>query len=78
MLDLPNVLTRSLNARSLNEIADYLFNICSSFNTFYAKNKVLTEENEEKRASWLAITNLLHEISVMLLNILAIEIPEKM
>ena len=78
LLDLPNVLTRSLKARSLNEIADYLFNICSSFNTFYAKNKVLTEENEEKRASWLAITNLLHEISVMLLNILAIEIPEKM
>ena len=78
VLDLPNVLTRSLKARSLNELADYLYSICSSFNTFYAKNKVLTETDEEQRTSWLAMTKLLYDISTMILDILAIKVPEKM
>ena len=78
VLDLPNVLTRSLKARSLNELADYLYNICSAFNTFYAKNKVLTEKDEEKRTSWLAMTKLLYDISTMILDVLAIKVPEKM
>ena len=78
VLDLPNVLERSLKSRSLHEIADYLYNLSSLFNTFYAKNKILTEENEELKTSWLALTKLLYNISTMLLDILSIEIPEKM
>ena len=77
VLDLPNVLERSLKSRSLHEIADYLYNLSSLFNTFYAKNKILTEENEELKTSWLALTKLLYNISTMLLDILSIEIPEK-
>ena len=72
------LLEKSINAKSLNEITDYLYLIASKFNTFYAKNKVLTEEDIEKRTTWLALTKVLYNISNILLDILAIEVPEKM
>ena len=64
--------------KALNEITDYLYLIDSQFNTFYAKNKVLVEEDIDKRTTWLTLTKVLFEISNMLLDILAIEVPEKM
>ncbi len=78
VLDLPNVLEKAINAKSLNDITDYLYLITSKFNTFYAKNKVLTEEDIEKRTTWLALTKVLYNISNILLDILSIEVPEKM
>ena len=78
ILDLPNIINKALKTRSLNEIADYLYNICSLYNTFYAKNKVLTEENIERRTNWLTLTKLTYDICSILLDILAIKVPEKM
>ena len=78
ILDLPNVLTKSLKIRSLNDITDYLYNICSLYNTFYAKNKIITEEDIDKRTTWLTLTKLTYDITNLLLDILGIKIPEKM
>ena len=78
LLDLPNVLTKSLKIRSLNDITDYLYNICSLYNTFYAKNKIIVEENIEKRTTWLTLTKLTYDITNLLLDILSIKVPEKM
>ena len=78
ILDLPNILTKSLKIRSLNDIADYLFNICSLYNTFYAKNKILVEEDIDKRTTWLTLTKLTYDITNLLLDILGIIVPDKM
>lgn len=78
ILDLPNVLEKAIKVKSLNDITDYLYLITSQFNTFYAKNKVLTEEDIQKRTTWLALTKVLLSISNTLLDILSIEVPEKM
>ena len=78
ILDLPNVLTKSLKIRSLNDIADYLFNVCSLYNTFYAKNKILVEEDIDKRTTWLTLTKLTYDITNLLLDILGIIVPDKM
>lgn len=78
ILDLPNILLKSIKIKSLNEIADYLYNICSLYNTFYSKNKILTEESEEKRKTYIATTKLTYDIVNILLDILSIKIPEKM
>jgi arginyl-tRNA synthetase len=78
ILDLPNVLEKAIKVKSLNDITEYLFVIASQFNTFYAKNKVLVEEDIDKRTTWLTLTKILFEISNTLLDILAIEVPEKM
>lgn len=78
MLDLKRIIKRSFESCSLNEIAEYLYKITNLYNNFYAENKVLSEENESVRASWLALTKIIYDNNVYLLNILGIHIPEKM
>ncbi len=77
ILNMPVVLKNSLNAKSLNEIAEYLYKLTGSFNTFYAEKHVLTEQDERKRESWLVLANILLNINIKLLDILAIEVPDK-
>ncbi len=78
LLNLPTVLNKSLDTKSLNEITDYLFKLTSIYNKFYSENKVLIEENVEKRESWLILTQLVYETNMLLINTLGIEVPEKM
>ena len=78
LLELPNVLNKSLESRSLNDIAEYLFNLTSYYNKFYAENKVLTEENKDLQESWIVLTETVYKVNSMLLDILGIKVPEKM
>jgi len=78
LLELPNVLDRSLNTKTLNEIAEYLYKLTSLYNKFYADNKVLTETDEELKNSWLTLTNIVYKVNVMLLDTLGIKVPNKM
>ena len=78
LLELPNVLDRSLNTKTLNEIAEYLYKLTSQYNKFYADNKVLTESDEELKTSWLTLTNIVYKVNLMLLDTLGIKVPNKM
>lgn len=78
ILNLPITIKRAIDTKSLNEIADYLYNITSLYNKFYAENKVLIEENKDKQESWLVLTKVVYDINMLLLKTLGIEVPEKM
>ncbi len=78
ILSYPQVLTKSKEARSLNDIAEYLYKIASLYNKFYAENKVLVEENQELQESWLVLTKIVYDINNLLLDILGIKVPAKM
>ncbi len=78
MLDLKRIIKRSFENCSLNEICEYLYKITNLYNNFYAEHRVLTEENKEIQASWLALTKAIYDNNSYLLNILGINIPEKM
>ena len=51
LLGLPRVLDKALEAKSLNDIAEYLYKLTSQYNKFYSENKIITEENEYIRES---------------------------
>ena len=78
ILNLPITIKRAIDTKSLNEIADYLYNITSLYNKFYAENKVLIEENKDKQESWLVLTKVVYDINMLLLKTLGIDVPEKM
>ncbi len=78
ILKMPRALSKSLEEKSLNELTDYIYRLTSSYNTFYNENKVLTEENEELKTTWIALTSLVYNINIELLDILGLNIPEKM
>ena len=77
LLELTTVMNNSLDSKSLNEIADYLYVITSQYNKFYSENRVLTEDDKKKQESWLVLTNVVYNVNSMLLDILGIKVPEK-
>lgn len=78
LLSLPRVLDKALEAKSLNDIAEYLYKLTSQYNKFYSENKIITEKNEYIRESWLILTTVVYNINMLLLNTLGISVPEKM
>ncbi len=75
---MPRILINSYNSRSLNDISEYLYTLISSYNKFYSENKILTEKNIEIKESWLYISKVTYDISIMLLDVLGLKLPEKM
>lgn len=78
LLNLRSVLLKSINVKSLNDITEYLYKITNLYNNFYSNHHVLTEENKELQESWLTLTKVIYDNNLKLLNILGIEVPERM
>ena len=78
ILSLPTTLTKSKEAKSLNDVAEYLYKLTALYNKFYSENKVLVEENKELQESWLVLTKVVYDINNLLLDVLGIKVPEKM
>ncbi len=78
LFSLPVVLENAYQDKSLNEICEYLYRLTSSYNKFYSENVILREEDKQLRASWLALTKLVMDVNLLLLDTLAIKVPEKM
>lgn len=78
LLNINKVLLKSFNTKSLNEIAELLYKITNTYNNFYSNVRILTEKDEKVRSSWLAITDIAYQNNLKLLNILGINVPERM
>ena len=78
ILNLPQILTKALDSKSLNDITEYLYKLTSLYNTFYAENKILTQKDNQLKNSWITLTKIVYKINLLLLDILAIKVPEKM
>lgn len=72
------VLEHSFMNKSLNEITDYLYKLTSSYNRFYTENIILKESDELKKTSWLQLTKIVYDVNMLLLDILAIKVPDRM
>lgn len=78
LLKLPVVLKKAYEEKSLNEIAEYLYKLTSTYNKFYSENHILTCENTTLKNAWLSLTQIVYDTNTLLLNTLGIDIPEKM
>jgi len=59
-------------------VAKYTFQLAQAFNNFYHKHHILSEEDAQKRAFFLALCGLVEAQLVRALDLLGIEAPEKM
>ena len=78
MLELSKILKKAYSEKTLNYICEYLFELCSLFNKFYGETNIINEKNDEKKATYISLLNLIYNTNEKLLDILAIQIPEKM
>ena len=59
-------------------VSKYAFQLAQAFNNFYHKHHILSEEDAEKRAFLLGLTELVERQLVLALGLLGMEAPEKM
>jgi len=78
VLEVSNVLKKAYDEKSLNYICDYLYELCSLYNKFYGECNITNCENNELKNSWLSLSKLVLDVCERLLDILAIDIPDKM
>lgn len=78
VLEMPIRVDKAYRNKTLSEITEYIYEIDSLFNKFYGENRILTEEDEAKKQTWLFLTDLVYKVNKLLLDVLAISIPDRM
>jgi len=78
ILELPDVLHHAFENRAPNYICDYVYTVASLFNNFYHEYHILSEKDQALQVSRLGLSLLLLKILELTLDLLGIEVPERM
>ena len=74
----PSVLKHAASEFSPSILANYLFNLVKSYNSFYQESPVIREEDENIKGFRLQLSDLTSSVLSKGMNILGIEMPERM
>ena len=77
-LRLEETIANAVNANETAIVAKYAFNLAKNFNLFYHNHRIIVEENPIKRRVLIAVAELARKSLTTTLNLLGIEIPERM
>ncbi len=61
-----------------HRICAYIYQLSNDFNSFYHATKILSETDESKRDSWIALLNLTQNILVTCIEVLGFTAPDRM
>ncbi len=75
---LPEVISRAVEFRAPNYVAEYAYDIVTDFNRFYEVCHILREGDPVRQASWLGLVDLTLRQLNRLLDLLGITVPERM
>lgn len=78
LIELTKVIDNAFNEKTLSYICDYLFNLANLYNKFYSEHNIINETDLDKKESYLALSKLTYNVIKELLNVLAIDMIEKM
>jgi arginyl-tRNA synthetase len=75
---LPEMIDRAAQFRAPNHVAEYAYDLVTDFNRFYEACHILREEDAAVQASWLGLVDLTLRQLTLLLDLLGIDVPERM
>jgi arginyl-tRNA synthetase len=78
LLHLPEVVARAMTLRAPNHIAEFAYEVAGRFNRFYDTCHILSESDLERRGSWLSLAAWTLRTLELLLDLLGIEVPDRM
>jgi arginyl-tRNA synthetase len=78
LLRLPEVAERAAELRAPNHLAEYAFDLTATWNRFYETCHIIDERNARRRASWITLAGVTRRVLVKVLDLLGIEVPERM
>jgi len=61
-----------------HKICAYIYDLCNAFNSFYHETKIMAEEDEAKKAGYIALLVLCKEILETCIDLLGFEAPDRM
>lgn len=61
-----------------HKICQFVYELSDTFNKFYHENKIVTNENEKQRASYIKLSALVGKVLETAINLLGLEAPERM
>ncbi len=74
----PDVINRAAEQRAPNHLAEYVFELTGAFNRFYDECHILSETDPAQRSSWLTLVETTLRMMETVLELLTIEIPDRM
>lgn len=72
------VITNSFMEYAPNKICQYIYELANEFNKFYNENKIISERDVDKQLSWVKLIILTKDILIKCLDLLGIEVPDRM
>jgi arginyl-tRNA synthetase len=78
LLRLPEVVGRAIDLRAPNHVAEFAFDLAGKFNRFYDTCHILSEPDEGRRGSWLSLSTWALSALERFLDLLGIEVPDRM
>ncbi len=78
LLQLEEILERSAEFKAPNHLAEYAYELTTDFNRFYEACHILNEQDPRRQASWLGLVDLTLRQLRLVLDLLAITVPERM
>jgi arginyl-tRNA synthetase len=78
LVRLPEILGRAADLRGPNVIAEYAYDVATDFSRFYEHCHILNEPDRLRQASWLTLLDTTLRTLALLLDLLGIDIPERM
>jgi arginyl-tRNA synthetase len=75
---LPEAVQKTYDDYSPKHLCDFAYNLAQAFNQFYNHCHILSEKDAARQASWLALSKLCLAQLALTLELLGLEIPERM
>lgn len=78
LLLLPDAVNQAYEKRTPHLLCDYAFQLAQAYSSFYAACHILTETDKDRQASWLSLCVATRAVLVRVLDLLGIEVPDRM
>ena len=73
-----NIMESAYEELAPHKICAYIYDLSNAFNHFYHETKILSEENEDRKAGFIALLSLTKRVLEACIDVLGFEAPERM
>ncbi len=73
-----SVMETAFEETAPHKVCSYIYDLANAFNSFYHETKILTEENEETRKSYIRLLELSKAVLEVCIDVLGFAAPERM
>ena len=73
-----SIIAPAFEEKQPHRICSYIYDLANAFNSFYHETKILSEEDEAKKASWICLLTLTEKVLETCIDLLGFEAPDRM